>query len=92
MTSNFAPSYPPQGAILIIIVMIRRYGYIFGVLLALEDTHRDEVFLEPSGHILARNGIQECSYSELVAIARELGVNPWRLTLIDYEEMTDDGV
>ena len=72
--------------------MIRRYGYIFGVLLALEDTHRDEVFLEPSGHILARNGISECSYSDLIAIARELGVNPWRLTLITYEENDDDGM
>ena len=83
---------PPWGHNFRFTVMIRYYGYIFGVIRAIEDTHRDEVFIERNGHIIARNGRQLCTYSELVDIARSLGVNPWRLTLIDYEELDKDGI
>ena len=68
-------------------IMLRYYGYLFGVIRAIEDTHRDEDFIERNGHIIARNGRQLCTYTELVDIARSLGVNPWQLTLIDYEEI-----
>lgn len=73
--------------------MFRVYGYLFGVIRAIEDTPRDEVFIEANGHIIARNGRQECSYQDLIDIARNLGVNPWQLTLIDLEEvLQDDGI
>lgn len=65
---------------------MKRFGYLFGVILALEDTHHDEVFIEANGHVIARNGRSLCSYMELVAIARSQGVNPWALTLIDEVE------
>ena len=73
--------------------IMKRYGYLFGVILAIEDTHHDEVFIENTGEVIARNGQSLCSYTELVAIAREHNVNPWRLTIIDYDELiTDDGI
>lgn len=67
------------------------YGYLFGVIRAVEDTHRDEVFIESNGYVIARNGKQLCTYQELISIAREMRVNPWQLTLIDYEELDKDG-
>ena len=65
---------------------MKTYGYLFGVIRAIEDTHHDEVFIEANGHVIVRNGRQLCSYMELVAIARSLGVNPWALTLLDEVE------
>ena len=74
----------------VFMLIMRCYGYLFGVIRAIEDTHRAEVFIEANGHIIARNGREECSYQELIDIARSLGVNPWQLTLIDYEELFKD--
>lgn len=60
-------------------------GYLFGVIRVLKDSHHDEVFIERNGHVIIRNGNYLCSYSELVAIARSLKVNIYRLTLIEEE-------
>ena len=71
------------------------YGHLFGVIRILKDTHHDECFIEDNGHVIIRNGKRIVSYNELVAIARSLGVNPWRLTLVDYfndyEELFTNG-
>ena len=75
---------------------MKEFGYLFGVILAIEDTHHDEVFIKANGHVIARNGKSLCSYMELIAIARSLNVNPWRMTRIDYfndyEELFNDGI
>lgn len=52
------------------------YGYLFDELKLIKDTHHDEVFVERNGHVIIRNNQYLVSYAELVAIARELGVNP----------------
>ena len=89
---KFSPPHP-LGLWRVFLRIMKRYGYLFGVILAIEDTHRDEVFIEDTGEVIARNGQSLCSYTELVAIAREHNVNPWRLTIIDYDELiTDDGI
>lgn len=59
------------------------HGYLFGVIKILEDTHHDECFVEKINYVIIRNGVYLYSFHELVAIARDMGVNPWRLTLID---------
>ena len=73
------------------------HGYLFGVIRLLEDTHRDEVFVERTGYVIKRNGRSIIDYNGLVAIARSMGVNPWECTLIDYfndymELFNDDGI
>jgi len=61
------------------------YGYLFGVIRVIKDTHRDEVFIEANSHVIIRNNIYLLDYWELVAIARSLGVNPGRYTIIEEE-------
>lgn len=61
---------------------MRCYGYLFGFIKLIKDTHHDEVFIEKNGTVIIRNGRYLHNYSELVAIARELGL--YRVTLIDY--------
>ena len=61
------------------------YGYLFGVIKLIEDTHRDEVFVESNGYVIIRNSLRLVTYKELLAIAREDGIEPYRLTIIDYE-------
>ena len=58
------------------------YGYLFGFIKLIKDTHHDEVFIEQNGLVIMRNSIYLFSYPELVAIARELGL--YRVTIIDY--------
>jgi len=64
---------------------MRMYGYLFGVIKLLKDTHRDEVFVEKNGHVIIRNNLRLVDYDDLIAIARSLGVNPYRLTLLEEE-------
>ena len=70
---------------------MKSYGYLFGVLKLIKDTHHDEVFVEANNHIIIRNGCYLVDYSDLVAIARSQGVKPWRFTLIDYTELDLNG-
>jgi len=63
------------------------YGYLFGVIKLIKDSHRDEVFVESNGHVVIRNSLRLVTYSDMVAIARELGIDPYRLTIIDYDEI-----
>ena len=68
------------------------YGYLFGVIRILKDTHHDECFIEANGHVIIRNNQRIVGYQGLVAIARSLNVNPFRLTIVDYDndELGDD--
>ena len=59
-----------------------RTGYLFGVIPVIHDTHRDETFIEQNGIIIIRNGHQLLDYNELIHVARELGVKPYKMTLI----------
>lgn len=64
------------------------YGYLFGFIKLIKDTHHDEVFIERNGVVIIQNNRYLHSYEELVAIARELGLN--RVTIIDYGDT--DGI
>lgn len=64
---------------------MKSYGYLFGFIRLLKDTHHDEVFIEKTGLVLIRNNQWLFSYSELLAIARELNYD--KVTIIDYGDM-----
>ena len=64
------------------------YGYLFGFIRLIKDTHHDEVFIERNGVVIIRNNLYLHSYDELVAIARELGYG--KVTIIDYGDY--DGI
>jgi hypothetical protein len=62
---------------------MKTYGYLFGYIKLIKDTHHDEVFIKDNGLVVMRNGIRQHTYGELVAIARaELGLG--NVTIIDY--------
>ena len=61
------------------------YGYLFGFIRLIKDTHHDEVFIEKNDVVIIRNGIYLYSFDELVAIARELGL--YKVTVINWEEI-----
>ena len=65
--------------------IMKCYGYLFGFIRLIKDTHHDEVFIERNGVVIIRNNLYLHSYDELVAIANELGYD--KVTIIDYEEL-----
>lgn len=60
------------------------YGYLFGFIRLIKDSHHDEVFIERTQQIIMQNNIWLVDENELVAIARELGLG--KVTIIDYGE------
>lgn len=48
------------------------YGYLFGEILLIKDTHHDEVFIEKTSQVVIRNNHWLVSDEELVAIANEI--------------------
>lgn len=61
---------------------MKSYGYLFGVLKLIKDTHHDEVYVEANNHVIIRNNKYLLDYQELVALAREEGVRLYHFTLI----------
>ena len=62
---------------------MKTYGYLFGYIKLIKDTHHDEVFIKDNGLVVMRNGIWQHTYEELVAIARaELGLG--KVSVIDW--------
>lgn len=59
------------------------YGFLFGYIKLIKDTHHDEVFIEQNGLVVMENGIQRHSNSELLEIARQ-ELNYGKVTIIDY--------
>ena len=54
------------------------YGYLFGKIKLIKDTHRDEVFIEETNLIVIQNNVWLFDYLGLVAIAKEiLGDDLW---------------
>ena len=60
------------------------YGYLFGVLKLMKDTHHDEVYVEANNHVIIRNNRYLLDYDELVALARDEGVRLHNFTLINF--------
>ena len=54
-------------------VSMKCYGYLFGCVKLIKDTHHDEVFIEKNGVVVMENNIWKYDYNGLLAIARELG-------------------
>ena len=54
-------------------VCMKCYGYLFGFIKLIKDTHHDEVFIEQNDTVVMRNGIWLYDFEGLIAIARELG-------------------
>ncbi len=61
------------------------YGYLFGFIKLIKDSHHDEVFIEQNGIVVIENGKWRHNYTELVAIANELGYG--RVTIINYGDL-----
>ncbi|MEE1227179.1 MAG: hypothetical protein UHM08_08780 [Bacteroidales bacterium] len=51
---------------------LKCYGYLFGKIKLIKDTHHDEVFIEKTNHIILQNNRWLYDYKELVAIANEI--------------------
>ena len=60
------------------------YGYLFGFIKLIKDTHHDEVFIEKNGLVVMENGLWRHSHEELVAIARD-ELNYGKVTVLDLE-------
>lgn len=58
------------------------YGYLFGFIKLIKDSHHDEVFIEETQQVVMENNRWLLSFDELLAIARELGYG--KVTIIDY--------
>lgn len=58
------------------------YGYLFGFIKLIKDSHHDEVFIEETQQVVMENNRWLLSFDELLAIARELGYG--KVTVIDY--------
>lgn len=59
------------------------YGYLFGFIRLIKDTHHDEVYIEDNGVVVMQNKVWVLSYKELLAIARE-ELNLDNVTVIDW--------
>lgn len=62
------------------------YGYLFGFIKLIKDSHRDEVYIEQNGLVIIENGIWRHTHSELIAIARD-ELNLEKITIIDYGDL-----
>ncbi len=51
---------------------MKYYGYLFGFIKLIKDTHHDEVFIEDNGIVIIQNNQYLLTYDELIEIAREL--------------------
>ena len=51
---------------------MQSYGYLFGFIKLIKDTHHDEVFIEKNNTVIIRNNRCLLTDEELVAIANEL--------------------
>ena len=61
------------------------YGYLFGFIRLIKDSHHDEVFIERNGVVVMQNGIWLLTYDELIAIARD-ELNYGKVTVIDWRK------
>lgn len=61
---------------------MKSYGYLFGFIRLIKDTHHDEVFIEKNNIVVMRNNTWLYDYTGLVAITNELGYD--KVTIIDY--------
>jgi hypothetical protein len=48
------------------------YGYLFGKIKLIKDTHHDEVFIEKTGLVVLENNRWKYDYHQLLAIAKEM--------------------
>ena len=48
------------------------YGYLFGKIRLIKDTHHDEVFIDKTSEVIIRNNRWLVNHEELVAIANEI--------------------
>ena len=48
------------------------YGYLFGKIKLIKDTHHDEVFIEKTNHVIMQNNCWLYDFQGLLAIAKEI--------------------
>ena len=64
---------------------MKTYGFLFGYVCLIKDTHHDEVFIKRTNVVVMRNNIWLYSPSELKEMVSEY--RPSKLTRMNWEEL-----
>ena len=66
---------------------MKTYGFLFGYVCLIKDTHHDEVFIERTNVVVMRNNQWLHNRKELQQIIDESGFRPSKLTRMNWEEL-----
>lgn len=69
---------------------MKTYGYLFGFLRLIKDSHHDEVFIESNQQIVMENNRWLYSDKELLAIAISLGL--YNVTILNWNELLKEDI
>lgn len=64
---------------------MKTYGYLFGFIRLIKDSHHDEVFIESTQLVVMENNRWLYSDKELLAIAISLGLD--KVTILNWNEL-----
>lgn len=64
---------------------MKTYGYLFGFIRLIKDSHHDEVFIESTQLVVMENDRWLYSDKELLAIAISLGL--YNVTILNWNEL-----
>jgi len=64
---------------------MKTYGYLFGFIRLIKDSHHDEVFIESTQLVVMENDRWLYSDKELLAIAISLGLD--NVTILNWNEL-----
>lgn len=69
---------------------MKTYGYLFGFIRLIKDSHHDEVFIESTQLVVMENDRWLYSDKELLAIAISLGL--YNVTILDWNELLKEDI
>lgn len=69
---------------------MKTYGYLFGFIRLIKDSHHDEVFIESTQLVVMENNRWLYSDKELLAIAISLGLN--NVTILNWNELLKEDI
>lgn len=69
---------------------MKTYGYLFGFIRLIKDSHHDEVFIESTQLVVMENDRWLYSDKELLAIAISLGLD--NVTILNWNELLKEDI
>ena len=69
---------------------MKTYGYLFGFIRLIKDSHHDEVFIESTQLVVMENDRWLYSDKELLAIAISLGLD--KVTILNWYELLKEDI